>query len=426
MIEFKLPDIGEGIAEGEIVKWLVSEGDQVKEDQPIFEVMTDKATVEIPSPRTGTIKKILAKEGDVIPVETVVVIIEEAGMAKPVKQPEPGGNGGRSAQVEEKKVDFVLLNESKKVTGNGQDGRVLATPATRKFARDNNVEISQVKGSGPGGRVNRQDISDFIEKGRRKDLKESRDLVVSGGTRDHSYSYTEASKEDEERVPFRGLRKKISENLLRSVQHAPHFMIADEVDMTELVIFRKDAKYHAEKKGIKLTYLPFIVKAVVAALKEFPSLNSVLDEDKSELVLKKYYNIGVAVATAQGLIVPVLKNADRKSIFETAKELELLANQTREGKIEVENLRGGTFTITNIGSIGGLFSSPIINYPEVAILAVNKIVEKPVIKDGQIMARSMMYLSMSCDHRVVDGAIAALFLNRVIELLQNPKLLFLE
>jgi pyruvate dehydrogenase E2 component (dihydrolipoamide acetyltransferase) len=413
-MDFKLPDIGEGIAEGEIVKWLVKVGDHVVENQPLFEVMTDKATVEIPSPRSGIITKILAKEGDVVPVESTVIIIDD-------------GNSG--SQEEAKKVDFVMVNESKAgniIHDNGEKIKVLATPATRKFARDNNIDIGKVKGSGPGGRVTKQDISDYQEKGSKKDQRETRDLIISANMRSHSYSYSDANSDNEERVPFRGLRKKISENMMRSVQHVPHVMIADEVDMTELVIFRKESRDQAEKKGIKLTFLPFIVKAVVAALKDFPSLNSVLDEEKSELILKKYYNIGVAVATAQGLIVPVLKNAERKSIFDIAKELEVLANQTRTGKIEVENLKGGTFTITNIGSIGGLFSSPIINYPEVAILAANKIVEKPVIKDGHVVARHMMYLSMSCDHRVVDGAIGALFLNRVIELLQNPKLLLLE
>lgn len=203
-------------------------------------------------------------------------------------------------------------------------------------------------------------------------------------------------------------------------------MLADEVDVTELVNFRRECKTLAHKKGIKLTYLPFIIKAVVSALKDFPTLNSMLDEEKSELVLKKYYNIGVAVATNQGLIVPVMKNSDKRTIFDSAKELERLSVNAREGKIDLEDLRGGTFTITNIGSIGGLFSAPIINYPEVAILAVNKIVEKPVVKDGNIVIRSMMYLSMSCDHRIVDGAVATLFLNRVIELIENPKVLLLE
>lgn len=440
-MEFRLPDIGEGIAEGEIVTWLVKVGDKVKEDQPLFEVMTDKATVEIPSPRAGIITKLLAKEGEVVPVESVVLIIEEENQ--------------NSAQIEhknieikenlssDKKIDFVLVNNVQKdlssYEDNNENKKVLATPAVRKFARDKGVNISKIKATGKNGKVTKEDILNYLNDKSSKINSDSKELISysqitkhessSQGYSKHDssqYSYSEGGKYDEERVPFKGLRKKIAENLLNSVQHAPHFMIADEVDMTELVNFRKECKEMAEKKGVKLTYLPFIIKAVISALKDFPSLNSSLDEEKNELIIKKYYNIGVAVATAQGLIVPVLKNADKKTVFESAKELDRLANQTREGKIAVDELKGGTFTITNIGSIGGMFSSPIINYPEVAILAINKIVEKPVVKNGQFVARHMMYLSMSCDHRVVDGAIAALFLNRVIELLQNPKFLLLE
>lgn len=407
-MDFKLPDIGEGIAEGEIVKWLVKEGDTVKEDQPIFEVMTDKATVEIPSPRSGVIKKILAQEGQVVPVETVVLIIDDGTPSneKTVETEEVKENTG-----------FILVEPERK--------KVLATPATRKFARDNNVDITTVKATGNNGKVTKEDIIAHLS----KNNVETKELIVVKTEKYNNYNENETSEKtslNEERVPFRALRKKIAENLVRSKHNAPHFMLADEVDVTELVNFRRECKTLAHKKGIKLTYLPFIIKAVVSALKDFPTLNSMLDEEKSELVLKKYYNIGVAVATNQGLIVPVMKNSDKRTIFDSAKELERLSVNAREGKIDLEDLRGGTFTITNIGSIGGLFSAPIINYPEVAILAVNKIVEKPVVKDGNIVIRSMMYLSMSCDHRIVDGAVATLFLNRVIELIENPKVLLLE
>lgn len=440
-MEFRLPDIGEGIAEGEIVTWLVKVGDKVKEDQPLFEVMTDKATVEIPSPRAGIITKLLVKEGEVVPVESVVLIIEEENQNS--AQIEHKNTEIKENLSTDKKVDFVLVNNVQKdlssYEDNNENKKVLATPAVRKFARDKGVNISKIKATGKNGKVTKEDILSYLNNKSSKINSDSKELISysqvtkhESNSQDYSkdysrqYSYSEGGKYDEERVPFKGLRKKIAENLLNSVRHAPHFMIADEVDMTELVNFRKECKEMAEKKGVKLTYLPFIIKAVISALKDFPSLNSSLDEEKNELIIKKYYNIGVAVATSQGLIVPVLKNADKKTVFESAKELDRLANQTREGKIAVDELKGGTFTITNIGSIGGMFSSPIINYPEVAILGVNKIVEKPVVKNGQFVARHMMYLSMSCDHRVVDGAIAALFLNRVIELLQNPKFLLLE
>lgn len=456
-MEFRLPDIGEGIAEGEIVTWLVKEGDKVKEDQPLFEVMTDKATVEIPSPRSGIIKKLLAKEGQVVPVESVVLVIEEEGENTTSKNQE---SAKQNTSIENK-VDHVLVNDVQEAFNSTEETlnddseyenseyenkKVLATPATRKFARDNSINISRVKATGKNGKVTKDDINNYINnKSSQKDssTSEHKELIVRDTNTGHTfgrddnfdnsfsassneYSYSEPGRYDEERVPFKGLRKKISENLLNSVHTVPHFMIADEVDMTELVNYRKECKELAERKGVKLTYLPFVIKAVISALKDFPSLNSSLDDSKNEIVFKKYYNIGVAVATNQGLIVPVIKNADKRSIFDTSKEIERLSSQTREGKISVDDLRGGTFTITNIGSIGGMISSPIINHPEVAILGVNKIVEKPVVKNGEFVARHMMYLSMSCDHRVVDGAIAALFLNRVIELLENPKLLLLE
>lgn len=410
-MDFKLPDIGEGIAEGEIVKWLVKEGETVKEDQPIFEVMTDKATVEIPSPRAGIIKKILAQEGQVVPVETVVLIIDDGNLAS--NEPKV-----IEAEVVTESKGFVIVEETERK-------KVLATPATRKFARDNNVDITKVKATGNNGKVTKEDIQAYLV----KDTIETKELILVKPEKYNSYTESETSQKtplNEERIPFRALRKKIAENLVRSKRNAPHFMIADEVDVTELVDFRRECKNLAHKKGVKLTYLPFIIKAVVTALKEFPTLNSTLDEEKSELVLKKYYNIGVAVATNQGLIVPVMKNSDKRTIFDSAREIERLSVNARDGKIDLEDIRGGTFSITNIGSIGGLFSAPIINYPEVAILAVNKIVEKPVVKDGNIVIRSMMYLSMSCDHRIVDGAVATLFLNRVIELIENPKVLLLD
>lgn len=407
-MEFKLPDIGEGIAEGEIVKWLVKEGDTVKEDQPIFEVMTDKATVEIPCPTNGKVSKILAKEGEVIPVGQVVIVIDD---------------GSKKEEVLNTKVEnnnFVLIEEKK---DNKDNKKVLATPATRKYAREKGINISNVKGSGNNGRVTKSDIDNYLKSS--QEIPVSTSLIVTENihqSKEEKYSnYTNY----EERVPFKGLRKKIAQNLSNSVKNVPHFMIADELDVTDLVNLRSDLKEISLKQDIKLTYLPFIIKAVISALKEFPVLNSSLDEENNELVLKKYYNMGFAVATPEGLIVPVIKNADQKSILQLAKEIEVLSEQTRTGKAALDNLKGGTFTITNIGSIGGMLSSPIVNYPEVAILGVNKIIKKPVIVNNEIKIRDMLYLSMSCDHRVVDGAIAALFLNKVIELLQNPKFLLL-
>jgi pyruvate dehydrogenase E2 component (dihydrolipoamide acetyltransferase) len=408
-MEFKLPDIGEGIAEGEIVKWLVKEGDKVKEDQPIFEVMTDKATVEIPSPTNGIVSKILAKEGEVVNVGKVVIIIDD----------------GYKTEVNESKTEnknFLLVEEKKEENKNFNNKKVLATPATRKYAREKGVNILNIKGTGNNGRVTKSDIDNYLKSP--KEIPVVTSLIVSENIKEKEEKYSKYS-EYEERIPFKGLRKKIAQNLSNSVKNVPHFMIADELDVTELVNLRNELKEISLKQNVKLTYLPFIIKAVIYSLKEFPILNSSLDEENSELILKKYYNIGFAVATNDGLVVPVIKNADQKSILQIAKEIEILSEQTRNSKVTLDNLKNGTFTITNIGSLGGLFSSPIINYPEVAILAVNKIIKKPIVVNNEIKIRDVLYLSMSCDHRVIDGAVAALFLNKVIELLQNPKFLLL-
>jgi pyruvate dehydrogenase E2 component (dihydrolipoamide acetyltransferase) len=407
-MEFKLPDIGEGIAEGEIVKWLVKEGDIVKEDQPIFEVMTDKATVEIPCPTNGKVSKILAKEGEIIPVGQVVIIIDDGSEKEEISNTRVENN------------NFVIVEEKK---DNKYNKKVLATPATRKYAREKGINISNVKGTGNNGRITKIDIDNYIKSS--QEIPVSTSLIVTENINQNKEEKYSNYTNYEERVPFKGLRKKIAQNLSNSVRNVPHFMIADELDVTELVNLRTELKEISLKQDVKLTYLPFIMKAVIYALKEFPVLNSSLDEENNELVLKKYYNIGFAVATPEGLIVPVIKNADQKSILQLAKEIEILSEQTRTGKVSLDNLKGGTFTITNIGSLGGILSSPIVNYPEVAILGVNKIIKKPVIVNNEIKIRDMLYLSMSCDHRVVDGAIAALFLNKVIELLQNPKFLLL-
>ncbi|GIW21962.1 MAG: dihydrolipoyllysine-residue acetyltransferase component of pyruvate dehydrogenase complex [Candidatus Sericytochromatia bacterium] len=414
-MDFKLPDIGEGIAEGEIVKWLVKEGDIVKEDQPIFEVMTDKATVEIPSPTNGIVSKILAKEGDIVPVGKVVIVIDD--------------NSKKDELLKEinKEIttNFIIIDDKK----NNQDNekiKVLATPATRKYAREKGVDISKIKGTGNNGRVTKEDIDNYLKSYKKEEIPLMKSLIVSeSSAKSKEEKYYYEYNQNEERIPFKGLRKKIAQNLSNSVKNVPHFMIADELDVTELVNLRNELKEIALKQDIKLTYLPFIIKAVIYSLKEFPVLNSTLDEENNQLILKKYYNIGFAVATTEGLIVPVIKDADKKSILELAKEIQVLSQETRTGKVSLENLKGGTFTITNIGSIGGIVSAPIVNYPEVAILAVNKIVKKPVVINNEIKIRDTLCLSMSCDHRIVDGAIASLFLNKLIELLQNPKFLLL-
>ncbi|MDA4137072.1 MAG: 2-oxo acid dehydrogenase subunit E2 [Thaumarchaeota archaeon] len=390
--EFKLPDIGEGVAEGEILKWLVKEGETVKEDQSLVEVMTDKVNVQIPSPRNGTIARTLVKEGEVVKVGQAILVIEvAAGSAPPPVPVEPKAQMP-SPQGQVRTVQTQSLGDS-----------VLAPPATRRLARELGVDIAQVKGTGPNGRVTDEDVKRLGQPG------------AAG---------THAS--NEERVPLRGVRKTTAERMAKSIHTIAQVTHVDEADVTELVLLREAFKGSAEKRGVKLTFLPLIIKAVVPALKEFLYVNSSLDEKTGEIVLKKDYNLGVAADTEQGLLVPVVRDADRKDIFELSAEIERLVAKARSGELGLEEVHGSTFTITNLGSVGGLFATPIVNYPEVAILGIHKITKRPVVRDGRIETRDMMYLSLSFDHRVIDGAYAARFMNKIIDTIQDPKKLLSE
>jgi 2-oxoglutarate dehydrogenase complex dihydrolipoamide succinyltransferase (E2) component len=429
--EFRLPDIGEGIHEGEIVKWLVKEGDIVREDQPMVEVMTDKATVEIPAPRAGKILKLNAKEGETVKVGSVLVIIEELGEAKPEpkrevveappqREPEPV-----AAAVSTTATAVAAPPPPSPTAAPAQ--RVLATPATRKLARELGVDISQIQGTGPGGRVTDEDVRRFAAARTAPQPPPTPSPAPTPPPAAPSFAPgAVVTDRREERIPLRGIRKRIAEHMHQSKTTAAHFTYVDEVDMTELIQLREQMKPLAEQKGVKLTYLPFIVKASVAALKEMPILNASIDEAKGEIVIKKYYNIGIATATDEGLIVPVIKDADRKSLLEIAMEIERLAKAAREGKIALSDLQGGTFTITSLGALGGLFATPVINYPEVAILGIHEIKKRPVVRDNQIVIRDIMYVSLSFDHRLIDGDVGARFCKKIISYLENPKLLFLE
>ena len=415
-VEFRLPDIGEGVAEGEIVEWKVKVGDTVNEDDPLVEVMTDKATVEIPSPAAGKILEILVKNGEVVAVGTVLVVIGEAGEAPPKR--------AAKALAEAREAEPVMATAPRSAPQDGGDGapggRVRATPAVRKMARKMKIDLESVTGSGPKGRITKADIEQFAKGGR-----------PSATPKPAAPSRRSAPKplapgEREERIPLRGIRRRIAEHLVHAKRTAPHFTYVDEVDMTEVVALRKEAKAIAEERGVKLTYLPFVIKALTPALKEYPLLNSSLDDATGEIVLKHYYNIGIAVATEEGLVVPVVKDADQKGILEIASEIDHLSRKAREGKLALADLQGGTFTITSTGNIGGLLATPIINHPEVAILGVHRISPRPVVRDGQIVIREQMNLSLSFDHRVVDGAVGATFASHLIRYLQDPKLLLLE
>jgi pyruvate dehydrogenase E2 component (dihydrolipoamide acetyltransferase) len=397
--DFKFPDIGEGITEGEIVKWEVKEGDRVEEHQTIAKIETDKAIADIPSPRSGVILRIYHKEGDIVKVgETLVTIGEQGEIAE--KTPQPPTRPTTSV--------VGVLEEAPDVSP--RPTRIVATPATRRLARELNVDLSEVAGTGLEGRITEDDVRRFAES-----KKEKPEVATKPAEKRDAYGCYDT-------VPMKGVRRSTAKRMVESARTAVHVTHMDEVDVTELVAFREKQKKIAEKRGIHLTYMPFVVKVVVAALKQYPYLNSSVDDEHEETILKKYYNIGVAVDTPDGLIVPVVKDADQKDIFAIAQEIETLTEKAQSREVSLSELKGGTFTITNIGFIGGTHATPIINYPETAILATGRIRETPVVRDGQIVIRSMMPLSLSFDHRVIDGALAARFVNMIMKFLQDPAL----
>jgi pyruvate dehydrogenase E2 component (dihydrolipoamide acetyltransferase) len=455
--EFKLPDIGEGVAEGEIVSWLVKPGDVVVEDQPMVEVMTDKATVTIGSPRAGSIAETRGKVGDVVPVHSVLVVFElggrGAGVAPDVSSPtqpapKPGDNGqakvnGTTGKSDEGPAATAVGDIREDLPGMGPppsvtiasrspsggatesyfNAKPLATPATRKMARDLNVDLKHVPPTGPQGRITKEDVETFMQGAptlRPKLPAEGapRELVRIAPMQGHGSL--------EERVPFAGLRRKIAAKMALSKHTAAHFTFVEECDVTQLKSLRARLRVHAEAEGVKLTYLPFIVKACVAALKRHPILNSALDESTNELVYRHYYNIGIATATSAGLIVPVVKDADHKTILDIARDIDRLGADAKAGKVRAEDLQGSTFTITSLGAQSGLFATPILNFPEVGILGVHRMKERPVVRDGQIVIGDVMLLSLSFDHRIVDGHIGAAFAYEVIGYLEDPDKLLLE
>jgi len=488
--EFKLPDVGEGVAEGELVRWLVSEGDTVGEDQPVAEVETDKAQVEVPAPVNGTVRTLHWDEGDVVPVGDLFVTFDVEGEA-----PEPESEESTDA-------DDEAADEAASATSEAS-GRTFAPPSVRKLARELGVDLDTVEGTGPSGRVTEGDVRAAAEGGDGEEAAEpaaesksatkrvSDDEPASAGgaaaggqepagrettlaapatrgvarelgvdiddvpaveqrdgeafvTAEAVQAYAEggqaaqggageaggASREfvegGETTEPYRGIRRTIGEQMAESKYTAPHVTHHDTAVIDSLVETRSKLKPRAEAADVKLTYMPFVMKAVVAALEEFPILNSELREEDDEIAVKQDYNIGVAVATDAGLMVPVVKHVDQKSMLEISEEMNELVEKARDRSISREEMQGGTFTITNFGAIGGEYATPIINYPETAILGLGAIDERPVAEDGEVRAASTLPLSLSIDHRVIDGAEAAQFTNRVMEYLTDPELLLLE
>lgn len=459
-----LPELAESVVEGEIIKWLVAEGEYVAEDQPVVEVMTDKVTVELPSPYAGVLQKQLVPEGAVVKVHEPIAVFADsdtsaADQATPVAASVQAGEEatafagsiveGPGAGVEDDGEGLSLFKpgdargEEPLITvrrpagagagaagartapaagvpagARGAFGRVLAVPAARRLARELQVAIDDVVGSGPNGRVRVEDVRKHAENG-----------VQVGQQRHQAKPYvTPTGYADlEQRVPVRGLRRIIASQMVASHLQTVRTLHVDEADVSRLVDLRERLKPLAARRGVKLSYLPFVLKAVAIALAEYPELNASLDEVSNEIVLKRYYNIGMAVATDAGLVVPVIRAVDQLTLRELADEVQRLAEAARTGTLAPDDVKGGTFSITNIGSLGGLFSFPIINVPEAAILGVHSIKKRPVVlPDDSIVPRSMLYLSLSFDHRLVDGAQGAGFTGRVIELLETPEALFID
>ncbi len=425
--KFRLPDVGEGLHEGEIVKWHVQPGDSFQEDDVILEVQNDKAVVELPAAFDGKVKEILVEEGTVANVGDVLAVFEVAddvaathgGEDAAEEASEPAAEAAAPQTAQEEPQEEVKAAAE----GSKSKAEILATPSVRKYAREKGVDISKVQGTGKNGRITREDIDQFASGGQpAASAAEAKQDAAPQTT----VAAAPVGARVEERVPLRGVRKVIANAMVKSVYTAPHVTIMDEVDVTELVALREKAKPLMEKKGIKVTYLPYIVKALVAAVREFPVLNASLDDEKQEIVYKKYYDIGIATDTENGLMVPVVREADRKNIWTIAAEIKDLAERAREGKLSAEEMRGSTISITNIGSAGGMFFTPVINYPEVAILGTGRITEKPVIKNGEIVPGKMMALSLSFDHRIIDGATAQYAMNYIKQLLEDPQLLVME
>jgi pyruvate/2-oxoglutarate dehydrogenase complex dihydrolipoamide acyltransferase (E2) component len=467
--EFKLPDVGEGVTEGEIVAWLVKPGDAVTEDQPIVEVMTDKATVTITSPRAGRVLETRGEVGTIVPVHGVLVVYEvDGGAAASAEEPakdghgngQANGHGASAPRANEPAATAVgdiketlpglaghasgsaAAHGSSTRSGGGSGGaglgyfneKPLATPATRKLARDMNVDLRTVPPSGPQGRVTKADVETFLQKPAQAQGASQPTSAPAAAPAVHApgreavkiTAPTRAQAALEERVPLAGVRRKIAQKMAQSKHTAAHFTFVEECDVSALKALRARLKPRAEAHGIKLSFLPFITKAVVAALKKHPVLNTALDETTNEIVYRKYYNIGIAASTDAGLIVPVVKDADRLSLLEIAREIDRLANDAKNGKTKMDDLQGSTFTITSLGAEGGLFATPIINFPEVGILGIHQMKQKPVVKDGQIVIGEVMLVSLSFDHRIVDGHIGAAFAYDIIRYLEDPDRLFLE
>ncbi len=397
MYEFKFPDVGEGIQEGVLVKWLVKEKDKIKEHQDIAQIETDKAVADIPSPTTGTILKLHFKEGDTIKVGDIIITIDD-------------GKKEKKTNFEEKKSVAVVgeleeakgIIEVKSFKQTKSESGVLATPKVRNLAKKLNIDINKIIGTGSEERILEDDILNSIKK------PESQKPQMLVKKKYDMFGYID-------HVPFKGIRKIIADNMIKSLQNTAQVTSMDDIDITNLWNLREKEKLEAEKKGIKLTLLPYIIKAVVESLKKHPYLNATLYED--DIVLKKYYNVGIAVDSGDGLLVPVIKGADKKDLLTIAKELQGLAEKAKNKKLDLMDMKGGSFTITNYGSISGTYGTPIINPSESAILGLGRAFDRVVLTNGKLENRKILPISLTFDHQILDGAEAARFLKTINEIL---------
>ena len=414
---FKLPDIGEGIHEGEILKWFVQEGDEIKEDDVLCEVQNDKAVVEIPSPVEGKVLKIHVQEGEVAVVGDPLISIDAEGYEDDTPEAEPEQPSKEPAQEEKTEEREETIEDS-------VDRIVIAMPSVRKYAREKGVDIRAVQGTGKNGRILKEDIDRYLA-GETKTEPE-KEVVQETVETAKQEPVALAGEFPETREKLRGIRRVIADAMVKSKTTAPHVTLMDEVDVTGLVEHRKRYKPIAEEQGIKLTFLPYVVKALISAGKKYPIINAAIDDETEEIVHKHYFNVGIAADTERGLVVPVIKHADKKNLFELSKEINELADKARNGKLSAEEMRGASFTISNIGSAGGQWFTPILNYPEAVILGIGRIQEKPIARNGEVVVAPVLALSLSFDHRLLDGATAQLALNQIKRVLQDPELIMME
>jgi pyruvate dehydrogenase E2 component (dihydrolipoamide acetyltransferase) len=428
MFVFEMPEVGEGVVEAEIAEWKIAVGDVVALDQPLCEITTDKASLEISSPKSGVIRKLYGEPGDIIQVHTPLVEIElgaegASTASAPVAVPEPAVPAPAAAKAPEPAPAAPAASDpaTRSVTK--------ATPAVRRHARERDIDLARVPGTGPGGRITHSDLDAFATpRPAAAPITTAPPTPAAAPLPIAPVALPQVQPSGTEtRTKIVGIRRKIAERMVAAKRSAPHFTYVEEIDCTELVRVRKRLKPMAAARGIKLTYMPFFAKACSVAFRDFPNVNAWMDEANNELIVKGDHHIGVSCDTPNGLMVPVVKNVEQKSILHIAAEMQDLFARTRVGQAQRDELMGSTFTMTSVGSIGGVLATPILNVPEVGILGINKIRKRAVVTDDdEIVVRHMTYLSPSFDHRIVDGAVAARFVARLKEILEAPESLLLE